>query len=57
VIPFGVTQTPLRSVIHNASFLHVGVSGLGKPKTIVHENGPRLSWSRDLAAFRNRVCN
>ena len=25
VIPFSVTQTPLRPVIHNASFLHVGV--------------------------------
>jgi len=25
VIPFSVTQTPLRPVVHNASFLHVGV--------------------------------
>jgi HCOMODA/2-hydroxy-3-carboxy-muconic semialdehyde decarboxylase len=25
IIPFSVTQTPLRPVIHNASFLHVGV--------------------------------
>src|SRR5262245_5093966 len=25
VIPFSVTQTPLKPVIHNASFLHVGV--------------------------------
>src|SRR5205085_2551937 len=25
VIPFNVTQTPLRPVVHNASFLHVGV--------------------------------
>ena len=25
MIPFSVTQTPLRPVIHNASFLHVGV--------------------------------
>jgi ribulose-5-phosphate 4-epimerase/fuculose-1-phosphate aldolase len=25
VIPFSITQTPLRPVIHNASFLHVGV--------------------------------
>jgi len=25
VIPFSVTQTPLRPVFHNASFLHVGV--------------------------------
>jgi ribulose-5-phosphate 4-epimerase/fuculose-1-phosphate aldolase len=25
VIPFSVTPTPLRPVIHNASFLHVGV--------------------------------
>src|SRR5262249_45590684 len=25
VIPFSITKTPLRPVIHNASFLHVGV--------------------------------
>jgi HCOMODA/2-hydroxy-3-carboxy-muconic semialdehyde decarboxylase len=43
VIPFSVTATPLRPVIHNASFLHVGVpvweirEGFGTTKMLVND--------------------
>ena len=43
VIPFSVTQTPLRPVFHNASFLHVGVpvweirDGFGTTKMLVND--------------------
>jgi HCOMODA/2-hydroxy-3-carboxy-muconic semialdehyde decarboxylase len=43
VIPFSVTQTPLRPVFHNASFLHVGVpvwesrESFGNTKMLVND--------------------
>jgi ribulose-5-phosphate 4-epimerase/fuculose-1-phosphate aldolase len=52
VIPFSVTQTPLRPVFHNASFLHVGVpvwesrESFGDTKMLVNDG----KLGRSLAA-------
>jgi ribulose-5-phosphate 4-epimerase/fuculose-1-phosphate aldolase len=55
VIPFSVTQTPLKPIVHNASFLHVGVpvwesrDGFGATKMLVSDGKLGQSLAARLA--------